>query len=344
MLEGAGSPAEINLRDRDIVNMGMAEMAQCPVILVADIDRGGVFAAIYGTLALLQPQERARVKGVIINKFRGDVALLRSGIEQIEALTGVPVLGVMPWLDVDLEDEDGVALQAGNTIAPTGAISTSPWFTCRISPILPTLTPPAAQPDVRVRYVRDPQALADADWSFFRAVKIPSAICAGCARAAWRTRSSRPGSARCRCWGSAAAIRCWAKPLSMRWSLALAPSPGWGAEDRDPLRPAQNHHPVQATLGSALPDWLADAAGLRVSGYEIHMGETRREAGCPPLLQLHKAGQAVDDGAISDDGLGVRHLSPWPVRQRCLLPGRCSTACARARAGAAGQRPGVCPL
>lgn len=140
VLEGAGSPAEINLRDRDIVNMGMAEMAQCRD-LVADIDRGGVFAAIYGTLALLQPQERARVKGVIINKFRGDVALLRSRIEQIEALTGVPVLGVMPWLDVDLEDEDGVALQAGNTIAPTGAISTSPWFTCRILPILPTLTP-----------------------------------------------------------------------------------------------------------------------------------------------------------------------------------------------------------
>ena len=99
VLEGAGSPAEINLRDRDIVNMGMAEMAQCPVILVADIDRGGVFASIYGTLALLHDHERARVKGVIINKFRGDVALLYSGIEQIEALTGVPVLGVMPWLE-----------------------------------------------------------------------------------------------------------------------------------------------------------------------------------------------------------------------------------------------------
>lgn len=75
---------------------------------MADIDRGGVFASIYGTLALLHDHERARGKGVIINKFRGDVALLYSGIEQIEALTGVPVLGVMPWLDVDLEDEDGV--------------------------------------------------------------------------------------------------------------------------------------------------------------------------------------------------------------------------------------------
>src|SRR5690606_15722837 len=113
VLEGAGSPAEINLRDRDIVNMGMAAIADAPVLLVADIDRGGVFAAIYGTLALLEPEEKARVKGVIINKFRGDIALLYSGLEQIEALTGVPVLGVMPWLNIDLEDEDGVALQNG---------------------------------------------------------------------------------------------------------------------------------------------------------------------------------------------------------------------------------------
>lgn len=139
VLEGAGSPAEINLRDRDIVNMGMAEMAQCPVVLVADIDRGGVFASIYGTLALLHDHERARVKGVIINKFRGDVTLLHSGIEQIEALTGVPVLGVMPWLDVDLEDEDGVALQRASICALINATSTSPlckyrtFLTLRIS-------------------------------------------------------------------------------------------------------------------------------------------------------------------------------------------------------------------
>lgn len=140
VLEGAGSPAEINLRDRDIVNMGMAEMAQCPVILVADIDRGGVFAAIYGTLALLHKQERDRVKGVIINKFRGDVALLYSGIEQIRSLTGVPVLGVMPWLDVDLEDEDGVALQNDKYRGNAPVISLLPLCNCHIFLTLRILT------------------------------------------------------------------------------------------------------------------------------------------------------------------------------------------------------------
>ncbi len=111
VLEGAGSPAEINLREGDIVNMGMAEMIDAPVLLVADIDKGGVFASIYGTLALLADDERARVKGVIINKFRGDIALLRPGIDMIEEMTNVPVIGVMPWINVELEDEDGVVLQ-----------------------------------------------------------------------------------------------------------------------------------------------------------------------------------------------------------------------------------------
>ena len=163
VLEGAGSPAEINLRDRDIVNMGMAEMAQCPVVLVADIDRGGVFASIYGTLALLHDHERARVKGVIINKFRGDVALLYSGIEQIEALTGVPVLGVMPWLEVDLEDEDGVALQKGKY---RGASQREVDIAVVQLPHISNFTDfnaLAAQPDVRVRYVRHADDLAGAD-------------------------------------------------------------------------------------------------------------------------------------------------------------------------------------
>lgn len=117
-------------------------MIDAPVILVADIDRGGVFASIYGTLALLAESERVRVKGVIINKFRGDVALLMPGVRQIEELTGVPVLGVMPYLQVDLEDEDGVVLQSGkykqakaNDKEETRLISS--LFSYRIFPILP---------------------------------------------------------------------------------------------------------------------------------------------------------------------------------------------------------------
>jgi len=163
VLEGAGSPAEINLRDRDIANMGMAKIAGCPVILVADIDRGGVFAAIYGTLALLQEHERWRVKGVIINKFRGDVALLGSGLQQIESLTGVPVLGVMPWLDLDLEEEDGVALQRGNARhRQAREIDIAVVHLPHIANFT-DFNALSAQPDVRVRYVSQPHELDGAD-------------------------------------------------------------------------------------------------------------------------------------------------------------------------------------
>ena len=107
VLEGAGSPAEINLKQDDIVNMGMAELVDAPVILVGDIDRGGVFASLYGTLALLTAAERQRVKGLVINKFRGDVQILQPGLSMLEDLTGVPVLGVIPMLNLQLDDEDG---------------------------------------------------------------------------------------------------------------------------------------------------------------------------------------------------------------------------------------------
>lgn len=108
VLEGAGSPVEINIKDDDIVNMGMAEMVDAPVILVADIDRGGVFASIVGTLQLMEPEERARVKGVIINKFRGSVDILKPGLDKLEEIIKTPVLGVMPYFDLDIEDEDGL--------------------------------------------------------------------------------------------------------------------------------------------------------------------------------------------------------------------------------------------
>lgn len=109
VLEGAGSPAEINLKSRDLVNMGMAAMADAPVLLVGDIDRGGVFASLYGTVQLLEPEERSRIGGLIINKFRGDPAILRPGLGQLEELCGIPVVGVVPWTQLELDDEDSVS-------------------------------------------------------------------------------------------------------------------------------------------------------------------------------------------------------------------------------------------
>ncbi|WP_353893886.1 cobyric acid synthase [Proteinivorax hydrogeniformans] len=106
VIEGAGSPAEINLKSEDIVNMGMAKLAKSPVLLIADIDKGGVFASIYGTIMLLDEEERKMIKGIIINKFRGDVELLKPGLSQIEELVNIPVLGVIPYFNLNLEDED----------------------------------------------------------------------------------------------------------------------------------------------------------------------------------------------------------------------------------------------
>ncbi|MBQ9065874.1 MAG: cobyric acid synthase [Blautia sp.] len=109
VIEGAGSPAEINLKKDDIVNMGLAELVDAPVILAGDIDPGGVFAQIYGTIKLLPDNEQKRIVGTVINKFRGDVEILRPGLKMLEDLTGVPVLGVVPYLKLDLDDEDSLS-------------------------------------------------------------------------------------------------------------------------------------------------------------------------------------------------------------------------------------------
>ena len=134
VLEGAGSISEVNLRDRDITNMRMALYAGADTYLVADIDRGGVFASVYGSIALLRPEERALIKGIIINKFRGDVSLFEEGKKIIEDLTGVPVVGVIPYFkDIKIEEEDSVALEMKNKTYQQGKINVAIVLLKRIS-------------------------------------------------------------------------------------------------------------------------------------------------------------------------------------------------------------------
>ncbi|WP_042463891.1 cobyric acid synthase [Neobacillus dielmonensis] len=154
VLEGAGSPVEINLKERELVNMKVAELADVPVILVADIDRGGVFASIVGTLELLEPEERKRVCGIIINKFRGDLSLFDDGIKWLEERTGIPVLGVLPYMDHHMVDgEDSLSIQRQFSQLGTGAIDVAAIHLPFISNYS-DLEPFLFEDDVRVRWVK----------------------------------------------------------------------------------------------------------------------------------------------------------------------------------------------
>ncbi len=161
MVEGAGSPAEINLRANDIANMGFAEAVDCPVILIADIDKGGVFAHLVGTLALLSPSEQARVQGFVINRFRGDIALLQPGLDWLEQRTGKPVLGVLPYLmDFHLEAEDAIDLRQSAKAERTLRV---------VVPALPRISnhtdfdPLRLHPQVDLRFIGPGQAIPGAD-------------------------------------------------------------------------------------------------------------------------------------------------------------------------------------
>jgi adenosylcobyric acid synthase len=165
--EGAGSPAEINLRAHDLANMGLARAAGLPTIVVADIDRGGALAAMYGTLALLSREDQALVAGFVVNKFRGDAALLQPGLDRLRDLTGRPVLGVLPWTaGLWLDAEDSLSLGAG----PDGPPASPAGDVLRVAVVrLPRISnftdtdPLAAEPGVALRFVTSPAQIADAD-------------------------------------------------------------------------------------------------------------------------------------------------------------------------------------
>ncbi|WP_296606754.1 AAA family ATPase, partial [Nocardioides sp.] len=159
--EGAGSPAEINLRSSDYVNMGLARHADLPVVLVGDIDRGGLFASMFGTLALLEPADQALLAGFVVNKFRGDLGLLRPGLDQLERMTGRPVHGVLPWHpDLWLDSEDALDLE-GRRSRDGARVRVAVVRLPRISNFT-DVDALGLEPDLDVVFVSDPRDLADA--------------------------------------------------------------------------------------------------------------------------------------------------------------------------------------
>ncbi|GKX51737.1 cobyric acid synthase [Budvicia aquatica] len=306
VLEGAGSPAEINLRDRDIVNMGMAKLADAPVILVADIDRGGVFASIYGTLALLEPDEKARVKGVIINKFRGDIELLKPGITQIESLTQVPVLGVLPWLDVDLEDEDGVALQVGKYHGKASELLDIVVVQLPHIANFTDFNALAAQPDVRLRYTADPQQLTGADLIILPGSKNTLGDLTWLQSKLMDKAIIDAHQAGTPIIGICGGYQMLGTQIFDEVESGLSHMHGLGLLDVETQFETKKHTAqVKGVTRDNLPGFLARCSQQPIAGYEIHMGVSRLGDNAIALAEMdlrNGQNEMWSDGAVNRDG------------------------------------------
>ncbi len=306
VLEGAGSPAEINLLAEDFVNLDMADYAGAVAVLVADIDRGGVFASIYGTLELLPRRLRRLVRGVIVNKFRGDVSLLESGIAEIEARTGVPVLGVLPYeRELRVEDEDSLGLDDRRQEADV-ALDIVVIRLPRISNFTDFIALEAL-PGVGVRYETDVCRLGSPDLVILPGSKNT------CADLRWLLDGGWGGALQtARDAGVPIVGICGGYQL-----LGLSLSDPAGVEGRVfekeealgllPVRTIMAGSKTLARVEGEVADDLPFApAGTPFEGYEIHMGRTTvEEAATAPLRIAHRQGRSADErvGCASEDGL-----------------------------------------
>ncbi|MGL4318620.1 MAG: cobyric acid synthase [Pseudomonas sp.] len=291
MVEGAGSPAEINLRANDIANMGFAEAVDCPVILIADIDKGGVFAHLVGTLALLSPSEQARVQGFVINRFRGDIALLQPGLDWLEQHTGKPVLGVLPYLmDFHLEAEDAVA---------TRQVAKAQEQLKVVVPVLPRISnhtdfdPLRLHPQVDLQFIGPGQAIPPADLIILPGSKSVRADLAHLREQGWEAAIDKH-------------LRYGGKLLGICGGLQML-----GSRIDDPLA---LEGPAGSSAGLGLLDFatvleaekqLRNVQGVlsleqaAVSGYEIHAGVSSGLALQRPAVRLD---DGRGDGVSSADG------------------------------------------
>lgn len=298
VIEGAGSPAEINLKEDDIVNMGLAELVDAPVLLVGDIDRGGVFAQLLGTLMLLEDRERARIKGLVINKFRGDKTILDPGVEMLEERGGVKVAGVVPYMQLTLEDEDSLSAQLENKAV--GAIDLAVIRLPRISNFT-DFNVFEQMEEVSVRYVSSVRELGNPDMLFLPGSKNTMSDLR------WMRQN-----------GLEAAVKKLAEKIPV-WGICggyqmLGQAISDPAEVEDggqirgmelldgvtTLKPRKTRTQVRGHFGT-LQGIFTGLSGMELEGYEIHMGQTTCGEACggyrgQPLLEICGTGQDQESG------------------------------------------------
>lgn len=306
VMEGAGSPAEINLKENDIANMGMAEIANAPVIIVGDIDRGGVFASIVGTMFLLTEQERSRVKGVIINKFSGKKELLDSGIKMLEEIIKVPVLGVIPYSDLKIEDEDSVTNRFKNKgtkndinieIIRTPHMSNFTDFN-----IFET------QSDVSIRYVNYGEALSNPDIVILPGSKSTIEDLKYIRESGLENQIKELNKRGKLVFGICGGYQMLGKKIKDPYQIEgdIDEYDGIGLLDIETIfEKEKTTTQVEATICNNLNGYMRNLSSKIVRGYEIHMGITHISNSMNNMNQIYKRlDEDVNylEGSINKDG------------------------------------------
>lgn len=298
--EGAGSPAEINLKDRDIANMRVANILDADVLLVADIDRGGVFASIVGTLQLLEEEERKRVKGIIINKFRGMIELLENGIKWVEEYTGIPVVGVIPYFDIHIEAEDSLALDALRlkNSKRDFPIDVACIQLPRISNFT-DLDPLFEEPDVGVRFVKRVQDLHHPDCIIIPGTKNPVEDLKWLKESGLYTAIQQLFKKGTRVFGICEGYQLLGEQLIENEAVN-------GSYSGLSLFPIQtifdNHKRTTQTRGKVNQNFLYNNE-IEVEGYEIYLGQTKiNEPSAIPFLFLE---DGSTEGIVVENGKGI---------------------------------------
>ena len=305
VIEGAGSPAEINLKADDFVNMGMAKMVKAPVLLVGDIDRGGVFAQLYGTIELLTEEEKNYVKATVINKFRGDVEILKPGLKQLEELTHRPVAGVIPYMNVDIEDEDSLSERLHQNKA--AKINIAVVRLPKLSNFT-DFTVLEATEGVAVRYVGSSRELGSPDLIILPGTKNTISDLRWLRQSGLEAAIKKLASD-----GTPVIGICGGYQMLGRSITDVSGVEGGGSIDGMGLLPtetefAEEKHRTRVSGKVSASGFWETLNGTELEGYEIHMGETVLQDGASPLAALdngHADGCAVSLKNSNSDGSTV---------------------------------------